>query len=99
MTGLDAWGSSNVWGAPEPAPTAASSTIKSDPLDSGWHSTAKSTKPSETTIAADEDFGGWNSAPAFETTTTTTNKKSTPSTTKPSGGFGGNDDLFGNVWG
>jgi stromal membrane-associated protein len=67
-------------------------------LDGGWGSNSKSTKPKETTITADEDFGGWNSAPTIQNSSTTT---TTTTATKPGGAsFGGaNDDLFDNVWG
>ncbi|KAI1881146.1 hypothetical protein JX265_001386 [Neoarthrinium moseri] len=45
-------------------------------------------------VAADEEFGGWTSS----TNTNTTTTANTGSTTKQGGGFGGNDDLFSNVW-
>ncbi|KAF2670584.1 ArfGap-domain-containing protein [Microthyrium microscopicum] len=102
LGGMDAWGSSNVWGAESnttaPAAAAATNTAQSPPMmDAGWGSssvaTTKSTKPAETTIAGDEDFGGWNSAPAAPSPAPANNGGSGAK------GFGGNDDLFGNVWG
>ena len=44
-------------------------------------------------IAAEEDFGGWNSAAP-----TAPAGKNIPQQTKPAGGFGGSEDLFSNVW-
>lgn len=47
-------------------------------------------------VAADEDFGGWNSAVPVAPVAA---KPSVPSTTKPAGNFGsGSEDLFSNVW-
>jgi len=108
-SGMDAWGSSDVWAAPE---SNTGNTTASQPNttsssgfggEAGWGSASpvvpKTVKPSQTTIAGDEDFGGWNSAPTAQSSTTTSQTIS-----KPPGGGGGfaapaNDDVFGNVWG
>jgi stromal membrane-associated protein len=109
----DPWGSGDVWTSAEPA-AAPSAPAKSPAvarstggglMDDGWGAPVSAptvrgggTRPVETTIAADEDFGGWGSAlpaPAAAPAATTT------ATTKPAGsggGFGGSDDLFSNVW-
>ncbi|KAF3042711.1 hypothetical protein E8E12_008799 [Didymella heteroderae] len=79
---MDAWGSNDAWSSSAPAAPAA-------PAATTSHVPAKSPG-----WGGDDDFGGWSSAaPA---TTTTTN--ATASASKPAGGFGGNDDLFSNVW-
>ncbi|KJZ71053.1 hypothetical protein HIM_09553 [Hirsutella minnesotensis 3608] len=52
-------------------------------------------------VTADEEFGGWASSagPPAATNSAATNPAATNSTArKPSGGFGGDDDLFSNVW-
>ncbi|KAI9894409.1 MAG: hypothetical protein M1814_003166 [Vezdaea aestivalis] len=51
-------------------------------------------------IAPDEDFGGWSSAAPVSPISTAPPPQISPSISKPapSGGFGGGDDLFGNVW-
>jgi stromal membrane-associated protein len=41
-------------------------------------------------VSADEDFGGWASGASPQTSNNTNSK--------PTSGFGGNDDLFSNVW-
>ncbi|KAL8736739.1 MAG: hypothetical protein Q9166_000105 [cf. Caloplaca sp. 2 TL-2023] len=106
----DPWGSNNAWATPEPSTTSKSKIESKSPAItttndfSSWGNPPATTKSNfgggssykETPkIAADEDFGGWNSA-APETPAAT--KPQTQPTTKPSGGFGGSDDLFSNVW-
>jgi stromal membrane-associated protein len=61
--------------------------LTANDLGGGWGSSAAVTKPTPT-VSADEDFGGW-------TSPTTQNNTGKP---KPASGFGGNDDLFSNVW-
>ncbi|KAJ9192634.1 hypothetical protein DTO166G4_9183 [Paecilomyces variotii] len=107
---LDPWGS-DAWSTPDPAPAAAApsnmmkvpDTLTANDIGSGWGAPSPSAAKSPPAVAADEDFGGWASAapePATTTTTTTTTTTSTSTiNTKPAGGFGGADDLFGNVWG
>ncbi|KAL8810153.1 MAG: hypothetical protein Q9200_002806 [Gallowayella weberi] len=105
----DPWGSNNAWAAPEPSTTSrprtetkASATATANDFSS-WGNSTTSTNSNLGTggfketpkIAADEDFGGWNSA-APETPAAA--KPPAQSSTKPSGGFGGSDDLFSNVW-
>lgn len=58
--------------------------LTANDVGSGWGSAAKPAP----TVAADEDFGTWESAAPVATTTTSP---------KPAGGFGA-DDLFSNVW-
>ncbi|ODM17482.1 hypothetical protein SI65_07157 [Aspergillus cristatus] len=95
---IDPWGGGNAWSNPDPetaAPAAPSTadmmkvpeTITANDISpGGWG--ASSPKPAPT-VAADEDFGGWESAAPVSSTT---------ASTKPAGGFGGADDLFSNVW-
>ena len=82
---MDVWGSNDAWSSSAPSqPAVPAATTSHVPAKSpGW--------------GGDDDFGGWSSA-APMTTTTTTTTSTTTSTTKPAGGFGGNDDLFSNVW-
>ncbi|KAI4270861.1 MAG: hypothetical protein LQ337_006414 [Flavoplaca oasis] len=106
----DPWGSNDAWATPEPAPASkpkmetGSPTITTTNDFSSWGAPpittnsrfgANSSFKETPKIAADEDFGGWNSA-APETPAAS--KPSTQATTKPSGGFGGSEDLFSNVW-
>ncbi|KAL5614861.1 hypothetical protein BROUX41_004942 [Berkeleyomyces rouxiae] len=108
-SGSDVWGN-NAWGSESkpattkpmaPAPAAAAAPTN----DFGWGSGGGSSFASTSivpgaaggfaptpAVAADEEFGGWasNSTPTASTTTTATaggNK-----------GFGGDSDLFSNVW-
>lgn len=100
---MDPWGG-NAWSTPDPAPAPVASpplaspssmmkvpdTLTPNDIGSGWGAPAAA-KPAPT-VAEDEDFGGWTSAaPVSSGPTATSNSKS-------SGGFGGNDDLFSNVW-
>ncbi|KAF1807979.1 ArfGap-domain-containing protein [Eremomyces bilateralis CBS 781.70] len=99
FSGMDAWGSNNAW-ATDPAPAAkpaaapaaapAASTIASD--FGGWGITSEA-KPTPQ-VAQDEDFGGWNSAAPETPGVGNSGAKQKAS----AGGFGGQDDLFGNVW-
>lgn len=98
---LDPWGG-NAWSTPDPAPLPGSAalspasmmkvpdTLTPNDVGHGWGAPSAASKPAPT-VAADEDFGGWASAaPVSNPTPTSTNNKS--------GGFGGSDDLFSNVW-
>ncbi|KAJ5940130.1 hypothetical protein N7516_000298 [Penicillium verrucosum] len=98
---LDPWGG-NAWSTPDPAPLPGSAalspasmmkvpdTLTPNDVGHGWGAPSAASKPAPT-VAADEDFGGWASAaPVSNPTSTSTNNKS--------GGFGGSDDLFSNVW-
>ncbi|CAO1597160.1 ARF GAP with effector function(s), variant 2 [Xanthoria calcicola] len=106
----DPWGSNDAWATPEPASVSKPKIeSKSPPITttndfSSWGNPPITTSSSfganssfkETPrIAADEDFGGWNSA-APETPAA--HKPPTQTNTKPPGGFGGSEDLFSNVW-
>lgn len=104
----DAWGSSDAWSNAKSSPPMAKATpaqasvgdfggwgngnsLASQsivPTGNGGFGSANTAPPK---VTADEDFGGWNSSvPAAST-----NTNAVP---KPAGGFGGSDDLFGNVW-
>ncbi|EKV16346.1 Stromal membrane-associated protein [Penicillium digitatum PHI26] len=95
---LDPWGG-NAWSTPDPAsspgPAAFSpasmmkvpDTLTPNDVGHGWGAPSASSKPAPA-VAADEDFGGWTSAAPVSNTTNSTK----------SGGFGGSDDLFSNVW-
>ncbi|KAL8766084.1 MAG: hypothetical protein Q9209_007050 [Squamulea sp. 1 TL-2023] len=106
----DPWGSNSAWATPEPSTASKSKTETKSPtitttndfsswgnppatMNSGFG--ANSSFKETPKIAADEDFGGWNSA-APETPAAT--KPPIQTTTKSSGGFGGSEDLFSNVW-
>ncbi|KAJ4298841.1 ARF GAP with effector function(s) [Kalmusia sp. IMI 367209] len=90
FSNMDAWGSTDAWASPAPAQTThtTTTTTHTQPKSPGWGAP---------TVTQDDDFGGWSSAaPAPTTNTTTTHQPA--SSNKPSGGFGGGDDLFSNVW-
>ncbi|KAH7151869.1 putative GTPase activating protein for Arf-domain-containing protein [Dactylonectria estremocensis] len=114
FSGSDVWGGGNEWGAPAapaPAPVAAQ---KSPALpmsasnDFGWGSPAAAVpsssfantpivpgasggfSPQPPKVSADEEFGGW---------TSSTGPSNSGTTKKSGGGFGGDEDLFSNVWG
>lgn len=111
FSGSDVWGG-GAWGAPAaPAPASAQapaaahkSPVQPKPSsDFGWGNTSNSFantpivpgagggfSAAQPKVAADEEFGGWTSSAA---PATSGNK-----TSKPSGGFGGDEDLFSNVW-
>ena len=80
---FSAWGGSS-------APSNIQSSNSGNGLSSTSHATPK--------IAPDEDFGGWSSAapatPAASNPPLVQNKPASGG----SGGFGGSDDLFSNVW-
>ncbi|KAF2397011.1 ArfGap-domain-containing protein [Trichodelitschia bisporula] len=93
---FDPWGSNEAWGDVTTAPAApATSSATTGAWDSGngfgnGFGVPKAAVPQ---VSADEDFGGWSSAPAPPHPGT---KVEVPKS-KPGGGFGG-DDLFSNVW-
>jgi stromal membrane-associated protein len=95
----DVW-DNNAWSSDPKSTNLASTTSKAN--DFGWGSAAGNTTNSLASqsivpgasgfaaapkVAADEEFGGWTSSAAPAT-----------GTSKPASGFGGNDDLFSNVW-
>ncbi|KAJ4988260.1 hypothetical protein SVAN01_06195 [Stagonosporopsis vannaccii] len=86
---MDAWGSNDAWGSTPAARTPAAH-ASAAPTQ---HVSAKSPG-----WGGDDDFGGWSSAAPSTTTTTTTAPTGNAAANKPAGGFGGNDDLFSNVW-
>ncbi|QSS66499.1 stromal membrane-associated protein [Histoplasma capsulatum] len=99
---IDPWGG-GTWNTTEAtSPTSKQSIsslmkvpekITANDIGSGWGSQSPptTTKPTPT-VAADEDFGGWTSAPPPAPISSATSKP------KPAGGFSGSDDLFSNVW-
>ncbi|MCJ1300005.1 hypothetical protein MMC08_002799 [Hypocenomyce scalaris] len=113
FSNTDAWGSNDAWASPDPSTTAPKpKPLKSPAVPSaaaneyGWEPISSEntnngfdgfggfgTQPTPK-IAADEDFGGWASAAPV---TPAANPPSQPGN-KASGGFGGSDDLFSNVW-
>lgn len=74
---------------------SATSTVTSPPLTSsigGFGQSSGFGQPASTPkVDADEEFGGWSSAPAPAPVTKTT-------TTKPTASFAVDNDLFSNVW-
>lgn len=105
LSGADVWGSSDVWGAPSPAAPAQSTTISTSNNGFGAPSAGFSTggfgAPTPISgppdIAADDDFGGWSSAPSgnVQAAQTSTNNSAKPATNLGAA----SDDLFSNVWG
>ncbi|KIX05770.1 uncharacterized protein Z518_03742 [Rhinocladiella mackenziei CBS 650.93] len=104
---FDPWGSgaeSSPWGAPEPAPAKPEppkvelgrppAHITPNDISGGWGEpiSAASNKPTQPTVTADEDFGGWTSASTTQTPGAAPPKAS-------GGGFGGASDPFDNPWG
>ncbi|KAH8816121.1 stromal membrane-associated protein-like protein [Xylogone sp. PMI_703] len=99
----DAWGSSNAWTTPDNSSSIPSQPVQSSTNSFGWGSgslanqsivpgaggfttTANPSVPPK--VSADEDFGGWNTAPPAKPA----------GAPKPGGGFAGSEDLFSNVW-
>jgi stromal membrane-associated protein len=64
-------------------------TLTANDIGAGWGAAPTTNSKSTPTVVADEDFGGWTSA--APTSGQGTGKRG-------GGGFGGNDDLFSNVW-
>lgn len=110
MSGLDAWGS-NEWSAPAPAPAAPAAPValapkspqqvKAPAADFGWGNSSSSFASTPIVpgagggfnpapkVTADEEFGGWASSTGPSTSGKPVAAKS---------GFGGDEDLFSNVW-
>ncbi|KAH7161391.1 putative GTPase activating protein for Arf-domain-containing protein [Dactylonectria macrodidyma] len=110
----DVWGGGNEWSTPAaagPAPVAAQKSPAipmSASNDFGWGSPAAAVpsssfantpivpgasggfSPQPPKVSADEEFGGW---------TSSTGPSNSGATKKSGGGFGGDEDLFSNVWG
>ncbi|KAG9252479.1 uncharacterized protein F5Z01DRAFT_230604 [Emericellopsis atlantica] len=113
MSGADVWGS-NEWASSSPAPavmTPAAPAAPSNPpalaasSDIGWGNSGGSFASTPIVpgasggfsaapkVAADEEFGGWASSTGPSTTSNTNNNSSSAGK-----GFGGEEDLFSNVW-
>jgi len=97
----DVWGG-NAWSTDTTATAATKSpdASKAAASDFGWGNTGSSLATTSIVpgasggfsptpkVASDEEFGGW----------TTTAGTSGAASSKPTGGVGGSDDLFSNVW-
>lgn len=112
ISGADIW-AGNEWAMPDTSSAAAparksSDLAKSPAANMGWGGSepfsstpilpgaGSGFKPTPK-VAADEEFSGWASStgpPAASTGAST----SAGAASKPSGGFGGDEDLFSNVW-
>ncbi|KAF2193967.1 ArfGap-domain-containing protein [Zopfia rhizophila CBS 207.26] len=90
FSNMDAWGSTDAWASSAPSQSVAPTTSHTQPKSpGGWGSH----------ITQDDDFGGWSSAaPTTQTHTQSHAQSSGTGAAKPTGGFGGGDDLFSNVW-
>ncbi|KAF1912086.1 putative GTPase activating protein for Arf-domain-containing protein [Ampelomyces quisqualis] len=90
FSNTDAWGGNDVWGSSAPnQPAAPPATSHIAPKSPGWGAPQ---------VTQDDDFGGWSSAAPTTASHTTTSNTNNNTANKPSGGFGGSDDLFSNVW-
>ncbi|KAL8697886.1 MAG: hypothetical protein Q9201_006872 [Fulgogasparrea decipioides] len=105
----DPWGSNDAWATSEPSTTSKPKTESKAPAIattndfSSWGNLNATSNlggggsMKETPkIAADEDFGGWNSAAPI--TPAAANPPTQPSAKPSGGGFGASEDLFSNVW-
>lgn len=86
------WDTNDAWtSAPSPAKPAVSQNATSKP-NSDWEWSGQSiTAPSASKVAADEDFGGWESSTVASPVVPTGQAK------RPTA-LGGSEDLFSNVW-
>ena len=102
----DAWSSAkSPTTAPAPAAPAASSgnfgwgssgtSLANQSIVPGGGGTFSPTTSAPPKVSADEDFGGWSSAPSAAPATSTNQQQQQP---KPAA-FGASEDLFSNVWG
>ncbi|KAJ6787360.1 hypothetical protein PWT90_05951 [Aphanocladium album] len=110
LSGMDAWGG-NEWATPAvatpPAPATQPAAVSKPAVSSdiGWGSSSSAFANTPIVpgagggfspapkVTADEEFGGWASSTSMgggQTKTTSSGPKA--------GGFGGDDDLFSNVW-
>lgn len=98
------WGSDNAWAQPDPAPapapakapvsqpTQAPQPVQDDDDFGGWsHASPVRTHAAPAAATPQDEFGGWSHASPPRTT-------AAPAPA-PKQNFGGQDDLFGNVWG
>ncbi|PGH14268.1 hypothetical protein AJ80_06008 [Polytolypa hystricis UAMH7299] len=74
-------------------------TLTANDIGSGWGASSTTSSKPAPTVSADEDFGGWTSAaPASSGTGGVTSGSTGGSGNAGGKGFGGSEDLFGNVW-
>ncbi|KAL9024974.1 MAG: hypothetical protein Q9196_006121, partial [Gyalolechia fulgens] len=103
----DPWGSNNAWATPEPSAASKPKTESKSPAItttndfSSWGNSMSTSNPAGGSgfkeppkIAADEDFGGWNSA--APETPAASNPPPQSSSKPTGGGFGASEDLFSN---
>jgi len=102
------WGNDNAWAQPDPTPAPAPAPAKAQPKAQppqapqpvqddddfgGWsHASPLPTPTAAPAPQQQEDFGGWSHASPVRTA-------ATPATAPKQNFGGGQDDLFGNVWG
>jgi stromal membrane-associated protein len=101
------WGNDNAWAQPEPAPAPAKTQPKPQPAQppmapqpvqddddfGGWsHASPLPTPTAAPVPQQQEEFGGWGHASPVRTT-------AAPAAAPKQNMGGGQDDLFGNVWG
>lgn len=98
------WGNDNAWAQPDPAPAPAKTQPKAQPAQApqpvpddddfgGWsHASPLPTPTAPPAPQQQDDFGGWSHASPVRAT-------ATPAAAPKQNFGGGQDDLFGNVWG
>jgi stromal membrane-associated protein len=100
------WGNDNAWAQPDPAPAPAAAPPKPQPVQApqpvqddddfgGWsHASPVRTHATPAVPQQQEEFGGWSHAsPVSE------RAPPAPAAAPKQNFGGGQDDLFGNVWG
>ncbi|KAI9724207.1 MAG: hypothetical protein M1828_003952 [Chrysothrix sp. TS-e1954] len=106
LMNMNPWGSDNAWASaaptsqtsPLPSKGAAVAPSTSDPW--GWSGQNGSSTNSAPKVAADEDFGGWESGATPVSAHPPAVRSPLGNAPKPSGNsFTASEDLFSNVWG
>jgi stromal membrane-associated protein len=102
------WGNDNAWAQPDPAPAPAKAQPKAQPTQApqpvqddddfgGWsHASPLPTPTAAPFPQQQEEFGGWSHASPVRTTAA---PAAAPAAAPKQNLGGGQDDLFGNVWG